>query len=100
MSSRPSPQEVPGTAGSLVSDAGIVYLHLVLPPPYVQEIPAIDDSWGNFGQHEAAEGPSESRPNACARNVCRFASLFDAGGRPTAYVLHSLLPHVPYLYLP
>jgi hypothetical protein len=93
-----SPQEVPDTAGSLVSDAGIVYLHLVLPSPYVRDIPPIDESWGNFGQHEGASRSLTLEP--CARNVCRFASLFDAGGRPTAYVLHSLLPHVPYLYLP
>jgi hypothetical protein len=38
----------------------------------------------------------------CARNVCRFTSTFRraGGGKPSAYILHSLLPHVPYLYLP
>ena len=36
----------------------------------------------------------------CARNVCRFTSTFKRGGKPGLYVLHSLLPHVPYLYLP
>ena len=98
-----SGQAVQDTTGSLASDAGIVYLHLVLPEPYVEHIPPISDSWGNFGKHEAPERNRASGSGAlepCARNVCRFASLFSAGGRPTLYVLHSLLPHVPYLYLP
>ena len=36
----------------------------------------------------------------CGRNICRFSSLITGGDDPTLYVLHSLLPHVPYLYLP
>jgi sulfatase-like protein len=100
----PSVQEVKDTTGSLASDAGIVYLHLVLPQPYSDRISPISDSWGNFGKHEAREArtkTSESQPlRPCARNVCRFASTFRARGKPSLYVLHSLLPHVPYLYLP
>ena len=94
---------VSGATGSLASDAGIVYLHLLLPRPYSDEIPAIDDSWGDFGQREARgrahlEGGGGVQP--CGRNVCRFTSLFSGDRKPTLYVLHSLLPHVPYLYLP
>ena len=100
---RASPSAVSDTTRSLTSDAGIVYLHLVLPEPYSQHIPDISDSWGNFGQKEKREqveptGNGTIQP--CGRNICRFASLFSRGGRPTLYVLHSLLPHVPYLYLP
>jgi hypothetical protein len=100
---RASPAAVSDTTHSLTSDAGIVYLHLVLPEPYSEHIPDISDSWGDFGQKEKAQtveagerGPIEP----CGRNICRFASLFSRGGRPTFYMLHSLLPHVPYLYLP
>lgn len=99
-----SPQAVQHTNGSLASDASIVYLHLVLPEPYADRIPSISDSWGNFGKSEPQEpraSTSRSGPLLpCARNVCRFASSFRSGGKPTLYVLHSLLPHVPYLYLP
>ena len=66
-------------------------------------IPAISDSWGDFGQKEArpeAKVVGPGGPEPCGRNVCRFASLFSQDRRPTLYVLHSLLPHVPYLYLP
>ena len=99
-----SPSAVSDTTRSLTSDAGIVYLHLVLPEPYAEHIPAISDSWGNFGKHEAVEKSNEASESGpiqpCGRNVCRFTSLFARNGRPTLYVLHSLLPHVPYLYLP
>jgi len=99
---QPSAQEVKGTSGSLANDASVVYLHLVLPSPYVDSVPQISDSWGNFGQAEHSEvSTTHTGPILpCARNVCRFVSTFHRGGRPTAYILHSLLPHVPYLYLP
>ena len=101
---RASPAAVSDTTHSLASDAGIVYLHLVLPEPYSEHIPDISDSWGNFGQKEKREAEQPTAKGGviepCGRGVCRFASLFSRGGRPTLYVLHSLLPHVPYLYLP
>jgi Sulfatase len=94
--------DVSDATGSLASDAGIVYLHLLLPRPYSDRIPAIDESWGDFGQREAREGVrlEGGGVQPCGRNICRFTSLFSADRKPTLYVLHSLLPHVPYLYLP
>jgi hypothetical protein len=95
-------QTVNDTTASLANDAGVVYLHLLLPHPYSEHIPAIDDSWGNFGQTESRESRASTTHalQPCARNVCRFTSTIGAGGKPTLYVLHALLPHVPYLYLP
>lgn len=98
-------QAVQGKAGSLASDTGIVYLHLVLPDRYVRRVPAIDDSWGNFGRgepedEETAQRAQGGKVDACARSICRFAELLTRGGRPTLYFLDSLLPHVPYVYLP
>ncbi len=97
-----SPAAVSDATRSIASDAGIVYLHLLLPHPYAERIPAISDSWGNFGQREARRAPTAGTAalEPCARNICRFASLFSRDRTPTLYVLHSLLPHVPYLYLP
>ncbi len=95
---------VEGTTGSLVSDVGIVYLHLVLPEPYVDRVPAIDDSWGDFGHQGETEERSARRGAQaavpCGRNVCEFTKLIDSSRRPTLYLLHTLLPHVPYVYLP
>lgn len=100
---RASPAAVSDTTRSLASDAGIVYLHLVLPEPYSEHIPDISDSWGNFGQEEKrqqAQHVGKGAIEPCGRNVCRFAATFSRDRKPTLYVLHSLLPHVPYLYLP
>jgi len=83
--------------GSLASDAWIVYLHLLLPDPYVGHVPPISNTWGNFGGEEKTE--PQAQPY-CGRNICRLASLITAGRKPALYFVHSLLPHVPWLYLP
>jgi hypothetical protein len=83
--------------GSLASDTGIVYLHLLLPNPYAAHLPPISNTWGNFGGNEQAE--TQAQPY-CGRNICRLASLIAAERKPALYFVHSLLPHVPWLYLP
>ncbi len=92
--------------GSLVSDTGIVYLHLLLPNPYAAHLPPISNTWGNFGGTESEDEeqrrggePRKTFP-ACGRNICRFASLISADRAPTFYYLHTVQPHVPYLFLP
>jgi hypothetical protein len=83
--------------GSLLSDTGIVYLHLLLPEPYVSHVPPISNTWGNFGGKEKED---DTAPPYCGRNICKLASLITADTKPTLYFVHSLLPHVPWLYLP
>lgn len=101
---RDQPQQAARAAspkfGSLTSDVGIVYLHLLLPKPYVDRVPSIDDSWGDFGQAEEADAQARPGVSACGRNICNFVDLIEPGPRPTLYVLDSLLPHTPYVYLP
>ena len=54
----PAPAGRGGAALVLWSDARVVYLHLVSPPALEDRLPAIDESWGNFGDEAAeAEGP-------------------------------------------
>jgi hypothetical protein len=97
-------QTVPGGVRSLASDAGIVYLHLLLPEPYVDRIPPISDAWGDFGGQAEHEEPvhrsASGEIEACGRNVCQFTDLISADRKPTFYFLHTSLPHVPYVYLP
>ena len=45
---RPSP-DLMSRLSSLYSDARVVYLHLLSPPSLEGHLPAIDESWGNFG---------------------------------------------------
>jgi hypothetical protein len=90
---------VSGSTASLVSDTGVVYLHLVLPKPYDRRLPSISDTWGSFGRSETT-ALDATQPEACPRNVCLFTKLLAPAGKPTLYFLHTLLPHVPYVYLP
>ena len=98
------PQAVQDTTGSLASDTGIVYLHLLVPQPYADHLPAISDTWGNFGgRHEAKEPvrrTASGEIEACGRRVCDFTDLITADRRPTLYFLHTVLPHWPFVYLP
>jgi hypothetical protein len=92
--------------GSLASDTGIVYLHLLLPNPYAAHLSPISNTWGNFGGKESEDeeqrggGAPRATFPACGRNICRFASLISADRKPTFYYLHTVQPHVPYLFLP
>jgi Sulfatase len=100
-----SAQAVTDTTGSLASDAGIVYLHLLLPDPYVEHVPPISDTWGNFGGHtqeqeEPARRTASGKLEPCGRRVCEFADLITADRTPTLYFYHSVLPHWPFVYLP
>ena len=97
-------QDVHNSTGSLASDAGIVYLHLLVPQPYATHLPPISDSWGNFGSHQEREEPvrrtASGQIEACGRRVCQFTDLISADRRPTLYFLHTVLPHWPFVYLP
>jgi hypothetical protein len=98
-------QEVSGAAGSLASDAGVVYLHLLVPDPYAADLPPISDSWGNFGGKAQAKAEPVRRTASgeiepCARSVCRFTDELSSDPEPTLYFLHTALPHWPYFYLP
>jgi hypothetical protein len=101
---------------SLYSDVRTVYLHLIAPPELEQRLPAIDESWGDFG---STAGDEEEVPAASAsgglpkvdlstfylsrvRDFNRFVASFrkPGNGPPTLYFAHILLPHTPWLYLP
>ena len=97
-------QAAAGRSGALASDVGIVYLHLLLPDPYVRHVAPIDDSWGNFGGKEKNDRELVSARSAdipaCGRSICDFADSLTATGKPSFFFLDSSLPHVPYVYLP
>jgi hypothetical protein len=98
-------RDVSGSAGSLASDAGIVYLHLLVPDPYAADLPPISDSWGNFGGRarrveEPVRRTASGQIEPCARSVCRFTDRLSSDAEPTLYFLHTALPHWPYFYLP
>lgn len=112
--------------GATLRDAGIVYGHVVLPGPAARSLlPAIDNTWGEFGAQETAgevepaaedgeataaeadraEALDRQAKTAAARTqrpalVREFTAAIDGDARPTLYFLHVLLPHGPFVHLP
>jgi hypothetical protein len=94
---------------SLYSDARIVYLHLLAPPALEDELPAIDESWGNFGadtgQQLEAQLPKVNLHTFYIGRISDFKTFIASlkrpkPGRPTLNYLHILMPHGPWLYFP
>jgi hypothetical protein len=98
-------------ARSLAADLGLVYLHLVLPEALTERLPPVSDTWGDFG---AAGGDSGDRgrergaraevesalEGARAERFDEFLAGVGDGAGPSLDFKHSMLPHVPWEYLP
>ena len=74
-------------------DLSALYLHIVLPSRFTQEIPAVNETWTNFWDEENTGNRRDL-----------FASFLDLfkikSTRPVLYFLHIMLPHKPWIYLP
>jgi Sulfatase len=97
--------------GSMSEDLGLVWLHVVSPPDIESDLPSVSENWGNF-----AGGEGEEEPDAPAVDVrehtmgnlqggreARFEewiASIQPGRRPQLAFKHTLLPHVPWQYLP
>jgi hypothetical protein len=91
---------------SLASDAGTVYLHILLPKDQRERLPPLVGTWMDF---RAADGDDE-RGLAKTRALTdlrgrvaelrRYVGEIHAGPRPAVHFLHVLLPHHPWEYLP
>jgi hypothetical protein len=94
---------------SLYSDARTVYLHLLAPPALEDRLPAIDESWGNFGsdtgQQLKATLPKVDLHTFYIGRLEDFKTFLGKlraprRGAPTLNYLHVLMPHGPWLYFP
>jgi hypothetical protein len=96
---------------SMAEDLGLVWLHVVSPPDIESDLASVSENWGNFGGggEEAVEpedtSPAErhTRANLNRGRPARFREWVDrieAGRRPGLNFKHTLLPHVPWQYLP
>jgi hypothetical protein len=96
--------------GSMTEDLGLVWLHVVAPPDIEADLASVSENWGNFGG-AAEEAPDlgstgaerNTRANLNAGRQARFETWIDAirpGRRPSLNFKHTLLPHVPWQYLP
>jgi hypothetical protein len=94
---------------SMSEDLGLVWLHVVAPPEMEAELPSVSENWGNFGGGQEApdrgDDPAKrhTRANLNSGRQVRFddwiAGIND-GPRPQLAFKHTLLPHVPWQYLP
>ena len=95
--------------GSMTEDLGLVWLHVVSPPDMETDLPSVSENWGNFGggDEEEVEPTDDLRRNTMGNlqggRQVRFEEWTDAiqpGRRPQLAFKHTLLPHVPWQYLP
>jgi hypothetical protein len=96
---------------SMAEDLGLVWLHVVSPPDIEADLTSVSENWGNFGgDEETVRRPVteetetlNTRANLNRGRPARFEEWIDAiepGGRPSVNLKHTLLPHVPWQYLP
>jgi hypothetical protein len=101
-----------------VEDAMVVYGHRVLPASWRNGLPAIDRSWGNFGDDVSDDAPPSSSDDPAEDPMAKLEEM-PAGdqGRigqaqalrrqvqligpdPSVNFMHFLLPHHPYVLNP
>jgi hypothetical protein len=85
------------TVGSLLSDFGFVWLHIVLPEPFTENLPPIVGDWAEFGRSRPTRS---TRPrNSRVAVFTQFLSTID--GRPARlHLIHLLLPHMLFEFVP
>jgi hypothetical protein len=84
----------PSRMESLLSDASLVYGHLVLPRDLRRRLPSVSDTWGAF-----LESSHERTSRRLALHEDFLASLED-GERPILAFTHVMFPHIPWEFLP
>jgi hypothetical protein len=93
--------EGPGDGpGALLADLAVVWLHIVAPEPLAERLPPVVGDWRGFARagHWRSDGGRRVR-NDRRDEYERFLGVIDA--RPARlYFLHSLLPHMPFEYVP
>jgi len=94
---------------SMSEDLGLVWLHVVSPPEIENDLASVSENWGNFGgggdEETASADPAKrhTRRNLNGGRAIRFQEWIDnivPGRRPGLNFKHTLMPHVPWQYLP
>lgn len=99
--------------GLLASDLSLVWLRLTLPSPWSDRLPEVTQTWSGFGRDgprtPVAPPTDQPVPRAMfhlsrtdrAAEFRRFVRAIEVPDeRAGFYFLHSMLPHVPWEYLP
>jgi hypothetical protein len=105
--------------GSLLSDLSVVYLHILLPADLSVRLPPVTQDWMHFtsnAEHIAADSEDQRllgewlmgvvrdlplrHPQDRYQHFQQFLETLSAAQEPRFYFLHTLFPHVPFIYLP
>ena len=99
-----------GRLSSMAEDLGLVWLHVVSPPDIENDLTSVSENWGNFGGGDDTAAPSSDDPRARSTRAnlnsgraARFQAWMgriERGRRPQLSFKHTLMPHVPWQYLP
>ncbi len=87
----------------LLSDASLVYLHLLLPSKMSESLPSINQSWGDFWQSDAPQTGNKTQRHAYGgrwQQIQAFINSIKPTRKPSLNFIHMNFPHVPYQYLP
>jgi hypothetical protein len=100
----------PKRISSMAEDLGLVWLHVVSPPDVENDLTSVSENWGNFGGGDQTEvqapspgSPVHTRANLNSGRSARFQAWMQRivpGHRPGLNFKHTLMPHVPWQYLP
>ena len=100
----------PKRMSSMAEDLGLVWLHVVSPPDIENNLTSVSENWGNFGggdetdrAHAQLRLVQNTRANLNRGRAARFQEWMDRimpGHRPALNFKHTLMPHVPWQYLP
>lgn len=97
---------------SMAEDLGLVWLHVVSPPDIENDLASVSENWGNFGGGDEEEAAAPEVEEQDARDVLRnlragrparfrrWMERVEPSPRPGLHFKHTLLPHVPWQYLP
>jgi hypothetical protein len=103
-------EDYPKRMSSMAEDLGLVWLHVVSPPDIENDLTSVSENWGNFGGGDQTTAPTPSsgsgvntRANLNRGRAARFQEWMNRivpGNRPALNFKHTLMPHVPWQYLP
>ena len=93
--------DVQDSLGGLGADLGIAYLHVVAPPALESRLPPIAGDWRDFaGARRFRTVGGERQRNERRAEFERFLATIGPDPSGRLYFLHTLLPHMPYQYVP
>ena len=84
---------------SLLSDLGLVWLHIVLPERLTEELPPVVGEWAEFGRTREAPAARQGVKGMGRGGVFeQFVSSID-GRSARLHFVHLVLPHMPFEYV-